>query len=148
MDDGRADRPSEDSWQKGHSLPEDGCAEVIKEFWYWNGRNLTFDFYPNPDGEAGTHCWACGWEISAKTKARPEDTHPTQTTPLERTGAALTSPKEKTLSKLTKLKAQQDKLPKVRWGDAKVDNCLQFLYLGSILLPNRRRPNVRHPLEV
>ena len=34
--------------------------------------------------------------------------------------------------KLAKLEAQQDVLPKVRWGEEEVDNCLQFPYLGSI----------------
>ena len=31
-----------------------------------------------------------------------------------------------------KRKNQQKQLPTVKWGDKEVDNCLQFLYLGSI----------------
>ena len=73
----------------------------------------------------------CGWKISAKNKNKLGlKTHIRRKRHRwNRHRANLT---EKRDIKLTKLEAQQNKLPKVRWGDDEVDNCLQFPYLDSI----------------
>ena len=69
------DRPGEDSWQKEHSLLEDGCAQTIKEFWNRSGKNPALEFYPDPNGELDTRCWMCGWKSSAANKKRGLKTH-------------------------------------------------------------------------
>ena len=43
-----------------------------------------------------------------------------------------------------KLEEAQQKLPTVKWGDAEVENCWQFLYLGSIFQPDGdQMPDIR-----
>ena len=72
----------------------------------------------------------CGWKSSASNKKRGLETHIRRKKHRwHKRRANLTEKKE---IKLDKLEALQDKLPKVRWGDRDVDNCLQFPYLGSI----------------
>ena len=68
-------RPGEDSWQKEHSLLQDGCYPSIKAFWNRSGINPALDFYPDPEGEPGTRCWMCGWKSSAKNKKLGLRTH-------------------------------------------------------------------------
>ena len=67
--------PGEDSWQKEHSLLEDGCAETIKAFWQDSGKNPAHKYYPDPDGESGLRCWMCGWKSEANDKRRGLKTH-------------------------------------------------------------------------
>ena len=68
-------RPGEDSWQKEHSLLQDGCYPSIKAFWNRSDKNPALDYYPDPDGEPGTRCWMCGWKSSAKNKKLGLKTH-------------------------------------------------------------------------
>ena len=61
------DFPSKDSWEKEHSLLQDGCAESIKDFWERSGLNPALDYYPDPEvvePDGGQHrCWMCGFKI-------------------------------------------------------------------------------------
>ena len=124
------DHPGEDSWEKEHSLLEDGCAESIKDFWNRSGKNPALDFYPDPEGEPGTRCWMCGWKSTARNKVLGLKTHIRRKKHRwTKKRANLTERKD---IKFDKLKALQDSLPKVKWGDQEVDNCLQFVYLGAI----------------
>ena len=69
------DRPGEDSWQKEHSLLQDGCYPSIKEFRNRSGKNPALSYYPDPDGEPGTRCWMCGWKSTATNKQLGLKTH-------------------------------------------------------------------------
>ena len=128
------DRSDEDSWQKEHSLLQDGCAESIKEFWNTSGINPALDYYPDPDGEPGTRCWMCGWKSAAKNKLLGLKAH------VRRKKHAWTKRRANLTERKDimkdKLEAAQEKLPKVRWGDEDVQNCWQFPYLGSYFQPN------------
>ena len=123
-------RPGEDSWQKEHSLLEDGCAQSIKQFWDQSGKNPALDFYPDPEGEPGTRCWMCGWKNSAKNKQLGLKTHIRRKQHRwSKRRSHLAERKDIKLKKLTELQKQ---LPKVRWGNKDIDNSLLFLYLGSL----------------
>ena len=135
-------RPGEDSWEKEHSLLEDGCAESIRDFWIKSGKNPALDYYSDPDGEVGTRCWMCGWKSTANNKHRGLQTHiRLKKHHWSKKRSHLTERKD---IKKQKLEAIQDKLPKVKWGDRDVDNCLQFPYLGSIFQTDADQlPDVR-----
>ena len=126
--------PGQDSWQKEHSLMQDGCAESIKTFWNDSGLNPALDFYPDPDGEHGTRCWMCGWKSTAKNKVLGLKTHVRRSKhDWTKRRACLTERKD---IKFDKLEALQDKMPKVKWGDKDVSNSWQFPYLGSLFQPD------------
>mgnify|MGYP003327420054 FL=1 len=134
--------PGEDSWEKEHSLLMDGCASAIKSFWNKSGINPALDYYPDPDGDAGTRCWMCGWKSSARNKKLGLHTH------IRRKKHAWTKPRahltERKDIERDKLAAAQNELPKVKWGDREVENCWQFPYLGSLFQPNGdQMPDVR-----
>ena len=123
-------RLGEDSWEKEDSLLEDGCAESIKDFWDRSGQNPALDYYPDPEGEPGTRCWMCGWKSTANNKVLGLKTHIRRRKHRwSKKRANLTERKD---IKFDKHEALQDKLPKVKWGEQDVDNCLQFVYLGAI----------------
>ena len=124
------DKPGEDSWQKEHSLLQDGCYPSIKAFWNESGKNPASDYYPDPDGEPETRCWMCGWKSTAKNKKLGLTTHIRKKKhQWHKRRANLTERKD---IKREKLEALQQTMPKVKWGNEEVNNSLQFLYLGSI----------------
>ena len=115
------DHPDEDSWQKEHSLLQDGCADIMKAFWNSSGLNPARDFYPDPDGEPGTRCWMCGWKSCVNNKKLGLKTHVRRKKHAwTKRRANLTDRKDIERDKLEA--AQQDKLPKVRWGNDDVSN--------------------------
>ena len=137
-----ANRPGEDSWQKEHSLLQDGCAESIKEYWNNSGTNPALDYYPDPEGEPGTRCWMCGFKSSAKNKKLGLKTH------IRRKKHAWTKHRANLTARKDiekdKHEAAQDKMPKVKWGNENVANCWQFPYLGSLFQPDGdQMPDIR-----
>ena len=68
-------RPGEESWEKEHSLLQDGCYPSIKRFCHKSGKNPALNFYPDPDGEPDTRCWMCGWKSTAANKQIGLKTH-------------------------------------------------------------------------
>ena len=88
------------------------------------------DYYPDPDGEPGTRCWMCGWKSAKKNKKLGLKTH------VRRKKHGWTKRRscqtERKEIKKDKLKAAQNRLPKVKWGEEVVANCWQFPYLGSL----------------
>ena len=105
----------QDSWLSEHSLLQDGCIEAIKTFWNKTGKNPAREFHPDPDGDKGFRCLMCGWKSDKKNKKRGLQIH------IKRKGHQW----KKKRSQMTErkdiiqdiMKARQDKLPRVRWGD-------------------------------
>lgn len=125
--------PGQDSWEKEHSLLQDGCAPSIKDFWNRSGLNPALDYYPDPDPEpdGGQYrCWMCGWKSTKTNKKRGLCMHIRKCDHAwEKARAHLSERKD---IRQDKLAARHEKMPHVYWGDKRVQNEWQALYLGSL----------------
>ena len=107
----------QDSWVPEHSLLQDGCMEAIKTFWEKTGKNPAQDLYTDPDGDTGTRCLMCGWKSDKNNKKRGLQMH------IRRKGHEWTKTRAQLTERKDIMKARQDQLPKVRWGEQEVCNC-------------------------
>ena len=122
-----ANYPGQDSWQKEHSLLQDGRKDVIDDFWIRSGLNPAADFFPDKEGRP--RCWMCGW-ASKSMDPRYLKSH------IKRKGHKWEKTRAQRQARrdihLDKLELQQLQRPHVQWGDLKVQNCWRTEYLGSI----------------
>ena len=115
------------SWVPEHSLLQDGHHSRIKKFWDDHGLNPTKAYYPDQEGRP--RCWMCGWSCKPDrpwllrghiTRSRHD---------WNRKRAHTTAKKD---VKADKLKDRQKELDTVKWGKKAIQNCWQFIYLGSV----------------
>lgn len=60
--------PANDTWETEKMLLEDGCREVIEDFWDRTGACRTLDYYPDKDNYP--RCWMCGWSCKKNKTPR------------------------------------------------------------------------------
>lgn len=120
--------PEDDSWESEKMLLQDGCREVIDNFWERSGKCRTLDFYPDPDGL--NRCWMCGWICKKNNDVRYLKTHIKRMK--HRWNKSRTHLTAKRDVRKDKLAERQNQLMRVYWGDSPLDNRWQAEYLGSI----------------
>ena len=98
-------------WERGQLLIKDGCNDAIRQFWLDSGLSPCKDYYPDPENK-----YRC--EICAKTFKRRQDlkAHKTRSGHHDNKQFAPSAAAVSAV-RYTKLTAQQESLPKVRWGE-------------------------------
>ena len=116
----------EPEWEREHLLRRDGCGELIRDFWTRSNLQPNARYYPDPDGHH--RCGTCGkkYKRAQDLKAHRTKTGHSDIDPIKITKTAVAA------AKVKKRKAEQDLLPKVKWGSQEAANAWQSKYLGSI----------------
>ena len=107
-------------------LQRDKCHDAIRSFWARSGLQPTQNYYPDADGK--NRCTVC-----CKTYARPQDlkTHRKKSGHYDDKQHRRT--KTAVIDAITaKRIEQQQRLPKVKWGDKEAQNQWRSKYLGSM----------------
>ena len=113
-------------WEREHLLQREKCHDAIRSFWATSGLQPTQNYYPDADGK--NRCTVC-----CKTYARPQDlkTHRKKSGHYDDKQHRRT--KTAVLDAITaKRIEQQQRLPKVKWGDKEAQNQWRSKYLGSM----------------
>ena len=113
-------------WEREHLLRKDGCHDIIRDFWSTSGLKPNQEFYPDPTGRH--RCTIC-----SKTYKRAQDlkAHRTREGHHDHKKHIVTKTAYKD-AEIQMRKAEQDKLPKVKWGEVEARNEWRSKYLGSI----------------
>ena len=113
-------------WERGHLFREDGCEDMIKDFWLRSGLSPCKEIHAEPHGHH--RCYVCAKKFKHSQDLK---SHITRTGHrIDKTYAA--SKTTVTEAALHKREVQQQQLPKSYWNDIPADNCWRFCYLGAL----------------